>query len=345
MEVNELFERYKEETDILSDDKSIAVILYGSRTRKNAKNGSDLDVFVVTSKEEWDYHKDKRLIDGIPMETLLVSKGYLDHLITQNYYTNSTFIESVFKTGIVKKDKESIVERTIKKIDELKENRKDDQPISAVWVEDLDEILYKYYNSFGNQKKLYYYAFINIVRTIYHMMYNYSNINDWKVYDLYTNPSKAHDYMLKLPDPKFIDAYLRALSAENMNAEIKKLSAFINYKSYLEEKRDVQVGIEIRKRLNQEDEIREVMFLGQNINTVEDMLLSENQASNCCYYSLLNYIKMCALSIGPDDLSEFDKLFLKAVDEEDTEMRINVLEELLHEVTKRYNFDYDDYTL
>lgn len=41
MKTDELYERYKEETDIENDSKSLAVIIYGSRTRDNYRDSSD----------------------------------------------------------------------------------------------------------------------------------------------------------------------------------------------------------------------------------------------------------------------------------------------------------------
>ncbi|MDE5630464.1 MAG: hypothetical protein K2G03_03575 [Bacilli bacterium] len=176
-------------------------------------------------------------------------------------------------------------------------------------------------------------------------MNNYSEITDWKFYQLYTNKEKARLYRLDLPDEELIDAMIKAVNPDNMDESLESLFSFVGYTDYEKEKRSVVISKNWRKFLSKFDTDKRLMYLGKNVVTVEDMLLTERKEADCCYFLLLDYIEDNIWYIGPKDRSEFDKIFQRALDALGVEERIRVLEELLHEIDKEYDFDYDDYSL
>ncbi|MDE6141662.1 MAG: nucleotidyltransferase domain-containing protein [Bacilli bacterium] len=149
---DEVFERYKEETDILSDDKSELVIIYGSRATEDYENSSDLDILVVVPGEDGHLRREKRFIDGIPVETIFLSKSTLMKKIKEEYWINSKFLESALTTGTVKKSLNGIYISALDEIKRLSEIKKDKQSFSIYWAEELDKILYQYRHSEGNEK-------------------------------------------------------------------------------------------------------------------------------------------------------------------------------------------------
>ncbi|MCX4364336.1 MAG: nucleotidyltransferase domain-containing protein [Bacilli bacterium] len=346
MTTEELLLRYVEETDILSDEKSIMVILFGSRITGDYKESSDLDVLVIVPHEDGYFGREKRMIDGIPVETIFMSKSTMMRKIANEYWTGSKFLESVLLTGKVEKSLDGVWLDAVKEIKRLSEFKKDKQAFSSYWQEKLDQILYQYRHANGNEKKLYYFVFINLLRMMYHIMNNYSSITDWKFYQMYTNKEKAKLYKLDLPDEEFIDAMVKALeNTDDMEETLKKLFHFVGYTDYEKEKRHVYIEEDWHRCLSKQEIEKELMYLGSNVAKVEEMLLLESKEAECCYFLLLEYMRDKTFYIGPKDTSGFDRIFKRALDTEGAEERIRVLEELLHELDKEYEFDYDDYSL
>lgn len=345
MTTDELFYRYAEETDILNRDKSIMVMIYGSRATGTNRESSDLDVLVIVPTEEEYFSREKKMIDGYPVETIFMSKSTLLKKIANEYWSCSKFIESVILEGEVKRSLNGVWLDAVDEINRLKKFKRKKQPFSQYWEKSLDEILYQYREAKGNEKKLYYFEFINILRMIYHIMNNYSNLTDWKFYQMYTSREKAKLYRLDLPDDEFIEAMIKAVETDNMDESLMSLFPFVGYKDYEKSKRMVHIEENWRRDLSKYDIEKKLMYLGNNVATVEDMLLTESKEANCCYYLLLAYMKNDTFYIGPKDTKEFDEVFKRAIDTEGSEERIRVLEELLHELDKEYDFDYDNYLL
>lgn len=343
MTTEELFLRYVEETDILNAEKSVFVTIYGSRVSGDYKDSSDLDVFVVVPGEEWCYHKEKRLIDGIPVETLFMDRNTMMKILVKEYWNDSTFLESIFTYGDVKRDLYGIQLAVIDEISKLKEQEK--TGTEFCWEEDLDRCLYMYRHTDGNEKKRHYYDFINALRIMYHYMHNYSEVVEWKFYQLYTNKEKAKRYCLELPDDEFIDAILNAVNPDDMDESLENLFHFVGYTDYEKMNRRVRFHDKWKKCLSKHDTEKKLIHLGKNIEAVEGKLLTESIDADSCYFYLLNYIDNDIWYIGPKDRTEFDEVFKRALDAEGAEERIRVLEELLHILDNNYNFDHDDYYL
>lgn len=341
----ELFARYNEETDILNDTKSLAVILYGSMVNNAAHNGSDLDIFVIVPTVGPYYHREARLIDGYPIETLFFSPHSLRIQIKNDYINNRNFMESVFFKGIEKKNTHSIIESAQYLLTELKNINKEPLEHNEYWDYILDQLLYEYRRANGNYKKMYYYSFISNLRNIYHNLHNYSNITEWNCYSLYTNPKKAESYLLNLPDKKFIDTYIKALKPDNMAVSLESLYPFVGYVDYEKKGRFPPTTVEYREKLTSEQINQTLMFLGKNIYKVENLLLMDSYDADFCYFELLTFMKMKSLSIGPTDLSIFNMLFDQAINTTGGQERIEIIEKLFHEINKDYEFDYDDYSL
>lgn len=343
MTTDELYSRYVEETDILNREKSIFVSIYGSRATEDYKDSSDLDIFVIVPGEEWCFHRDKRLIDGVPVETLFMDKNTMMKILAKEYWNDSTFLESIFSYGIVKRDLYGIQLIVEDEISKLKEKKK--TGTKFCWEENLDRCLYMYRHTDGNEKKRHYYDFINSLRIMYHYMHNYSEVVEWKFYQLYTNKEKAKRYCLELPDDEFIETIIKAANPSNMDESLESLFHFVGYTDYEKVNRRVQFNDKWRKCLSLFEEEKKLIHLGRNIETVEDKLLTESADAESCYFYLLNYIDNEIWYIGPKDRTEFDETFKRALDAEGAEARIRVLEELLHILDNGRNFDHNCYYL
>lgn len=342
----ELFTRYAEETDILSDEKSLAVILYGSRITDDYKDSSDLDILVITPDEDFSYKHDQRFIDGIPIETLFMSKENLKMKICVSSANGSTFYKSVFSNGVLKKNTNNIVEEIKKLIENLSLiKQKNIQGLKEPWKECIDQELFRYRHASGNWKQLYYYQFINCIRNIYTYMNDLSEIGECKCCDFYRNKEKAERYKLDLPSQDFIQSFLSALNPTDMEDSIKSLFHFVNYKDYLDNKRNVNIPKDYRESLSERETEDALMQLGKTVYKVEDKLFFETDDSNFLYFTLLSYMKNTYLDIGPRDKNNFEEQFQVALDTVGSEERIRIIEELFHTITASYEFDYDDYSL
>lgn len=347
MEIDELYERYKEETDIENDSKSLAVIIYGSRTRENYKNGSDLDVLVIippVPDNKQAYFHESRLIDGIPVETILLTFEALKKSIISYFWDNNSLYESVFNTGIVKKDKSGIVPFIQTMIKDLRErNVLKDSELNESWQIEITTRLEKYRSASGDYKKYCYSNLIEAVREIYHFMHNYSEIPVWKVYDIYSNPIKFEDeYKLVLPPENFRNDFLEALHFYDMDKHIENLFSFIGF-TKKNEKNDLSMHYRPSKSKYQISDI--LMHLGKNVYKVEDALLYNSPASDFLYFQILYFLYDSCWSIGPKDMHEFEEKFMLAMSIKDSEERISYVEELFHIVNSEYEFDYDNYSL
>lgn len=350
MTTKELFARYAEETNILSNEKSLLVILYGSRITDEYRDASDLDIFVVVPGEDWCYHREKRLIDGIPIETLYMDKNTLSKVITKEYWNDDKFLESVFFTGQVEKDVDNTWLHMAFIFHDLESKKKEKQELCESWQEELDKCLYFYRHSSGNAKKLYYYKFINFLRYIYHYMNHFSDVTEWKCYQLYTNKDKAKRYRLDLPDDEFIAAFIKTLNPDNMDEALESLYPFVGYTDYEKTHRykyDSRLAdLDNWKRsLSKFDTEKKLIFQSKNIVTVEDKLLASTEDAEFAYYCLLNYLENNSWYVGPKDRTELESVFNLAVETNDTDTRIKLLEDLLHILEDGYKIDYDDYYL
>ncbi len=343
----ELFNRYDEETDILNDKNSLAVILFGSRVTDSYKIGSDLDILIITPDKDDEYSRMGRIIDGIRIEIIKISKEVLIDDIKSEVGENSTFYESVLFNGVVKKNKNLIVEEMKDIVEATKTKRKKRimAKIPDYCEEILDQELYKYHHASDDAKQLYYYTFINYLRLVYAKMNNLSDVPEWICFDIYTNEEKAKRYKSSLPTQEFINSFIATLNPINMEESMKSLYHFVYYKDYLEDKRIVYIPKEYQRSLYKRDSERKLMYLGKIIYKVEDKLLLGTQDSSFVYFLLLDIMREIYMCIGPSEGNSFEEQFKVALSAVGSEERIHILEELLHTISFNYEFDFDDYTL
>lgn len=367
LSTEELFDRYNEETDILSNDKSVAVILYGSRTTNSYKPTSDLDVFVVVPDNKKSHGRSQRFIDGVLVETFEVTTNTLGRLLYDDIMDHNTFYESVFKNGIVKKDNSNIVDGVLKFIKQYKNTEQEvkvvDGKITFVnkkrtqnsmkkldpeWISQLDEYLYLYHSSNGGEKTYHYYEFIEYLRTVYLHMNDLPETVDSITYDLYTDENKAERYLVELPSSDFIDCFIKAMRPTDMNESIKELSSFIGYKDYRQENRNVEIQ-EKHQKCSLFEDTRDIfinlLYLAKDVDKLETKLIKNAYDTDYYYYNFLHFSYRKYIDSPYVDESLFKDKFKLALEAFDMDSRINAVEEIFHVFNKDKNFDYCDYSL
>lgn len=352
MGINELIERYCEETNILEDKNNLVVFFYGSRTTNHFTNSSDLDVFVIT--EVGKTIKKSQLIDGIHTETTFISNENLKKDIVRQMNNFNFYYESIFNTGIVRKDSDYLAEAYKLSVEDYKKQvfscdwLKSNGKLSSVAIERIYPVLVKYKGANSDSKKLYYYELLGWIRSAYELMYNLPSIHFLKVYDLYSNPVYAQEqYKMELPSVEFRSLFLNAIcSSENMDESLKLLFNMIGYKwdyNYnIEEKVEEKQNIKMK---NEVEILNRLVHLNHWVYKVEDMLLKNSLDKEYCYFILLGVLRENYPMLCGEDIDAFNLKIEQAINATDVQERIDVLEELLHLMDYQYDLDYDDFTL
>lgn len=346
MDLDELYERVNEELDL--EKKSRVIIIYGSRTRDDYSNSSDLDILVIPNDVFNSPSRIRRKIDGVTVDIMTYSLKTLERTIKDGYWDDSNHYESVFTTGIVKYDPELLVPYYKNMIVSLNDNQKEDiTEFSDYWKETIYYEMEMYKKYTGNKKKLHYYNLIETFREIYHLKHHYSSINVYKVYDLYTNEIKSSNYKLNLPPKEFRDALVEAMSAKDMDKSINRLLELIGY-TY--EPLNRLVDEEHLVNLPYSGRMKDILIeIGDAVYRVEDMILHNSPAKDFAYYELLALFYMDYKKLNVGATERFYELYNQALDILDSEGRIRILEELycLYLMDNRYiekgEFDIDDF--
>lgn len=344
----ELFDRFNEETDILSDKKSLAVILYGSRISNNFKDSSDLDILVIVPDDCKYFEKSQRLIDGVPVEVLSMTTKALVRFMYDDIMNKATFYENIFKNGIVKKDKTDIVSEVSRFMDRYRITEVRKQKLDSDWIMKLDEYFYYYNNNEGVSKKYCYFNMIEYLKSVYLFMNDLTETPEYLTYDLYTNGEKTQNYGCHLPTDDYKSTFLEAMNPVNMDESIEKLSSFVGYENYL--KRGVEPKLKERhQKVTLGEDTRmyysALILLAKNIDHLEDRLIKNTSDIEYYYFNSLEYFYMKYLeftSVNEDDFLEY---FNEAMNATGVDERIEALEKLFHVFSVDREFDYSDYSL
>ncbi len=344
----ELFLRYAEETNILSNEESDVVVIFGSRATDDYKPESDLDVFVIIPEGKGYYKRKQRYIDGILVETMAMSKDAFRRYLKTDLINKKTFYESILTNGIVKKDNNNFVNKALTVIHECKTDNKQYHDLDPEWISQLDEFLYLYHSSNDGEKMYHYYEFIEYLRLVYLYMNDLPETVDSITYDLYTDENKAERYMVELPSREFIECFIKAMKPTDMDESIKELSSFIGYKDYREENKTVVVQEKHQKCSlfeDARDTFTNLLYIAKGVDKVESRLIKNSYDADYLYYNLLHYVYSKYLDSPYVDEKLFKEKFSLALDAFDMDSRINIVEEIFHVFNKGKNFDYCDYSL
>lgn len=211
METESIIKKLIEDTNVIKNKDNLLVILYGSRITGYSHKDSDLDVFIVTSSQF--AYRERITIDGIPIDINKIPISLLEEDIYYSYFQNSNYYYSVYTIGRVIKNVGNLYETNLDYIQDVyklkKKVRKEIKPQNAVL---LRQTLTELETSKEEKRDLYYYNAIEMIREIYHFLYNHTQIHPLKVYTLYENEKYAKDaYHLELPPAHFRQLFLDAI--------------------------------------------------------------------------------------------------------------------------------------
>ena len=347
MSSEELFDRYCEETGVLEDENNLVIIVYGSRVTGQNDENSDFDVFIVSKIDE--KVEKAQIIDGVRTQTKIFPYHTLSDEIKNRFWNCNAYLESVFETGIVKRDLLGIVDFCKTKIQLLKANHvKQKEKLPETAIEEIYFNFEYYKNAVGNEKKFYYSKLLNWIYLAYHYIHQYSFVDILKVYRLYTNVSSATDqYRLEIASCDFRQAFLAALTfVGDMEENLKKLFEFIGFDyekqySFYREKEYYSRHINFKSNRN----MRELSYLNGQVCKTEDLLLKNSKDATFSYYWMLYELKECYPRLCGEDMNQFYLQIETAIHTNDVNERIYMLEELLHLMDYKYELDYDDFTL
>lgn len=344
MPIEELIERYCEETSVLEDKNSALVVFYGSRVTGTSKPSSDLDVFIVSYNGP--NLKRALIIDGIKTETEIVPLSLIYDTLLAARDDNNAYFSSVFNTGkVVKNDFETFenIKAYWEDITTGKILCANNNPVKM--LDSIKRRYCDYRDADGVLKEYYYYNLIELMRCAYHSIYKYQDINLTKVYDFYKHPEEiSKNYHITLPPESFRTLYLQAItSLEYCDAVIQEMLDLLGVKV------DFFYGHTIDKitgGLKANYQIQNLLIsINKRVCKLEELLMYDHPAKDLVYYVTLYGLKKCYLDLNYDIDDEFEKLFTRALVSKDNNERITLIEELFAFINQDKTFDYDDYVL
>lgn len=334
MKTEELINRFLEETAYLENESLLLLMAYGSRITGNESKNSDLDIFMVTENKKFIA---TRLIDGIKVETHCFPIEEVENNILLMKETGSTYFESVLKTGKIIKDDMNIYENLCNIIG-TKSHKK------RKVINETLEVIENRIDSFPFQeeknKNVTYFSTLELLRNAYHMKKNCSNIPVDKVYLLYQNETLAtKNYCLKLPSIEFRKKYLAAILETEKEKQQENLISFF---------KELQ-GVKTKEKLTHEffspSEIKQKLItINNHVIKCENMLIENHPYANALYYMTIENIMDFSKKIETNAES-MDYFYELALLSNETQSKINCLENLFCSLDSIYRINYDDFHL
>ncbi len=328
MEIQELINRFLEETNYQNKSDLMLLMAYGSRVTGTAHENSDLDILYITSKSR--EYRGSRMIDGISVDITIIPINDAEEMIMESASTGSTYLESVLKTGVVIIDKCGTFNMLSQTLSLKSVHRR---TIDGSLLDLAVNHFFDFEERSGNEN-IHYYVALDLLRKVYHAKRNCSNISTSKVYDLYCDRKKATErYMIKLPDDSFIADYLSALQETNHEKRKEWLVKF--FKLFQKEK--------VKRKFV--DTFADDFWVTKNLVTInkaiwkcEDMALQNSPYAIPLYYILID--KMQSL---------YEKIYGRTLDFNcdfsSSEQLIQNLEALFGLLDSKKEIDYHDYMI
>lgn len=321
---------YKNNKDVLG------VIFYGSRSYHTDNINSDLDLLIITNRNQ--SYKGVLYIDGIKVEYFERSIQDIYKMIDNMDVNNDTYLKSIFKNGTIIYSDNGIMEY-LKYTLLDKENKNTKRNFNSSSYIDF----YDLYKTVENPNfKLYcYYNLLELLRKKYHIENGYSKIPMLKSIKLYSDSKYATMYYCaKLPSKEFTSLFT-SLIIEGYNQEnFDKLVSLFDFNS---------TPITKNNKLN----YNQLSYLSTIIATDLDKLLEykNTRMYNFYYYLVLEkirYLYCCLHDIDTDILyfginydKEFMDIFIKCLQD----VNINDLKSLFTSISNVFNLDYSHYKI
>lgn len=206
----------------------LGIIFYGSCKYKTNNISSDIDLLLITDKDE--NYKGTIYIEDRKIEFFEKNVFYIVEEINQINYSLDRSLISIFKNGEIIYSKNNTAE-LIK--EEILSRDEEHSRTKSFHIYTNDILFYRSkLDSLvpGEATFLYYYYnFLESVRRNYHQQYGYSKLPTMKVYDLYSKPEYAKEfYCVDIPKTDFRDSFLDLMTngynKEKLNDLLSKIS-------------------------------------------------------------------------------------------------------------------------
>ncbi len=330
-----MIKRFLEETNILKDKNVLLLMIYGSRVTNNNADNSDLDVLIVTSESS--SYREARLIDGILIDVISSSIDEVQREIIMAKLTGSSYFESVLKTGKIIIDRYDTYDNLCDLLNFQKKGKRILNP--DLFELAKDHTMNFFLDNLNNDVD--YFSALEFLRRLYQAKNNCTNIHVTKVFDLYTNKSKAKKiYKAKLPDDKFINNYLLALREVNYERRRDILNSFF---SYFKDERIKEGAID--SFLDKRTIRKKLIVLNNAIIKCEAMLLNNHPYSKALYFILIGEIKSFYKQIYGYESDDLLNYYNWALNVNETEEKIKGLEILFCLTDREYRIDYNDFII
>ena len=327
MKTEELIAKFLEITKYDEDECTLLIMAYGSRIMGCNRDNSDLDILIVTSRNQ-SYRRAMK-IEGIPLDITYISSYDIEVCIHRSLETGSNYYHSLFGNGLVVIDRMNTFETLSNMLDKrVKKKVLLDGRI-------MDQARYHMGEFLRREKDINYYKALELLRRLHHVKNGCSYIRFTKVYDLYTDKNKAKEqYMLKLPDDNYIKTYLEALDEEEPKKRLEYLLYF--YHEFDNVKFE---DLDMKLYLLDDDKKRRLYYLYGAINRCIELLKGHHPYAKKIYYIIL------------DDITYLYELFFESsiditiYETDDPETMERSLKELFDILNKPFAIDCENVIL
>ena len=188
------------------NENVLGIVFYGSSKYKTNTSSSDIDILIVTDKQE--NYKGVIYIDSVKIEYFERNIYSLLYKIEGLEFSYDRYLVSLFKNGEILYSKNNTIEclqdEILCKSDESKTRKKKTHPKLDEWY---------YYLFTLNDDTIFFdyvlHNFLEHLRRAYHEEKGYNKIPTMKSYQLYTNKEYAKEiYCVNLPKDDFTTPYL-----------------------------------------------------------------------------------------------------------------------------------------
>ena len=339
MENRQLLDNFLKQTEF-DDENIISLIMYGSRANNTNSELSDLDIFIIQSKQG-DYIRALR-IGNVMVEAHVYSIHNIYGRILEKTTSNNAYFESLFKTGVVLKDTKDTISMLKLYTDSLDINKRKKHTNSFKML--LSELIFRY-NEIAENKSYIYYRILEVIRKTYHYLNDYSYIPVAKVYDIYTNKNKYEDsYCLRIPTDHFTKIFLDAITAKEKDHMyyIKELLAILGI-SY-EQLIYIQDDRETFNYISQKETYKQIIRLNNKREKLVEELVTQSEFSDYFYYNFLYEVKLLFYKIY-DDNDQFNYVFDLALNTKDIDERIKIINDIFDLLQEDYKIDFNNYLI
>lgn len=256
MDINKLISQFLEETRLLEDEQTLAVIAYGSRIKQTNRATSDLDIAIFSSRIG--NYKKGMVIDGIKIDCNIFSIDDLFSLAYQKRLVNNRYFDSILKTGIILKNQDETVEMFKQYLEEMADIKIKKKQVSKKFIHELTELYLQFQVT---QNSIWYYVLLEKIRMCYHYKNNCSYLSMVKVYAIYKGYYSEED-IFQLPSSSFVNTFLLSVETDKLEERFQLLDELLQI-SGLKLNKDLEED-SLSEKFIQPNEIKQKLYVLHN---------------------------------------------------------------------------------